>query len=92
MTRPLSKFTREENVRTINRLKRVMARYGLKKSEVAYLLGYTGGAGRQRIHKWFTHCRRCPSHVPDTIRAIMDIRDRDDVMRELKEAKRTKRE
>lgn len=86
----LSLYSQEANKATVARLQRVMTQFNLKKSEVAYLLGFTGGAGRQRVHKWFTHQRRCPDDAPETIRAIMAIRDPEDIKQELREAKRTK--
>jgi predicted transcriptional regulator len=60
------------NHKTLQRLERVMTRHGLKKVEVADLLGVS----RVLVTRWFQHQRRCDDRHPETLKAIMDIRDR----------------
>ena len=72
----LSQFT---NHRTLTRLNQVMIDHGLKRIQVADLLGVS----RSLVTRWFAQQKRCPENYPELLRATLDIRSRSSIKDEL---------
>ena len=65
----LRDFSRNQNQRTLKRLRLVMRQYNLKKTEVATMLDVS----RSLVTRWFKDEKKCPDNAPELLRAICAI-------------------
>ncbi len=63
-------ITRLESRSALQRLLTLAARFGLKNSEICYLLDLD----RRTVNKWKSGERLCPLNAPEMLRSILEIR------------------